>query len=268
MKFPVMPVFAVALFVVGFMTGRWSAPSSAAPAPAPTAMPTAPAPSRPMQPAPSAPSGALTGVIAEVQQVPNYTYLRLSTTEGEVWAAITSNSSLSVGQQVNVIESTRMTDFTSKSLGKTFPSIVFGELAQGGAAAPPTQGSAMPPGHPTTSGAAAVPPIAKVLDSAKQNEPALSLRVMDVFAERQALEGHLVKVHGTVKRVTEVQGMHYAHLVDGSGSAASKDDDLVVLTSTALQPEQTVTLQGRVVLNKDVGIGAWPVALEGATSVQ
>lgn len=266
MKFPLMPVLAVALFVVGFMTGRWSAPAGSTSSAQPAAAVANPSVAEaPRQAPPSAPpSGGLTGVIAELQQVPNYTYLRLSTSSGDEWAAITSNSSLSVGQQITVIESTRMTDFTSKSLGKTFPTIVFGELAQAGAAAAMPSGSALPPGHPTTQASASTP-LTKVLDSAKQNEPPLSLRVMDVFAERQALEGHLVKIHGTVKRVTEVQGVHYAHLVDGTGSAASKDDDLVVMSSSPLQAEQVVTLQGRVVLNKDVGVGAWPVALEGAS---
>jgi hypothetical protein len=259
MKTPVLPVLVVLVFVAGFVSGRLSAPStSSAPSPAPAA---ASAPPPALAPA----SGGLAGVVAEVQQVPNYTYLRLSTAAGEVWAAVPSTMAVSVGQAVEVKESTTMTNFTSKALGRTFASIVFGELLGAGAPAPAAPGNALPPNHPPLGASPADSPVAKALDATQKAEPALTLRVADIFAERKALAGRQVRVTATVSKVTAVNGLHYAHLADGSGSAATKDDDLVVLSPTPVTAGQRVTVKGTVVLDKDVGIGgAWPVALEVA----
>lgn len=101
------------------------------------------------------------GVAAEVVNVPNYTYVRLTTDAGsELWAAIPT-STIQVGQPIEIIESMLMKDFHSKTLDRTFASIVFGivpgmgsEVAHPGVH--PTVGSpqapagmAMPPGHPS-----------------------------------------------------------------------------------------------------------------------
>jgi hypothetical protein len=99
--------------------------------------------------------------VAEVLDVPHYTYLRLATAEGkELWAAIPS-SAVKVGQSVEVIQSLVMNDFHSKTLDRTFPSIVFGVLPGSGTEAvspkaePKTDatgdgsgGLTLPPGHP------------------------------------------------------------------------------------------------------------------------
>lgn len=268
MKFPAIPVLVVVVFVVGFLTGRLSVPEAS------VAQPVAAAPAAPVRPsappaAPAPSAGGLVGVVAELAQVPNYTYLKLSTAEGELWAAVPSTSNVTVGQRVTVLESTRMTDFPSKTLNRTFATIVFGELA--GEAPAPTGGPGLPAGHPPVGNAP--PPsspqdtVARALEATRQAEPALSLRVVDVFSERQSLVGRLVRVKGTVTKVTSVSGTTYAHVVDGSGSTASKDDDLLVILQSPVAPQAQVTVTGRVSLNKDVGIGAsWPVALEGATA--
>jgi hypothetical protein len=69
------------------------------------------------------------GTVAEVIQVPNYTYLRISTGHGDEWAAVNANSQLAVGQKVALGHATKMENFPSKTLGRTFETIWFGELA-------------------------------------------------------------------------------------------------------------------------------------------
>lgn len=257
----------VAVFAVGFFVGRFSVAESASPPPhAPHAGGALP-PGHPTTSAPSAAAGAddgtLRGVVAEVIQVPNYTYLRLTTASGEEWAAVPTTSALSVGQGVTVATSTQMTDFVSKSLGRTFASIWFGDLAgAGGAAAHAADG--LPPGHPPMGAS----PAAEAVAAVKRAEGALSLRVADVFTERQLLAGRAVRVKGTVTRVTSINGKHYAHLSDGSGSAAAKDDDLTVILSSEVKANEQLTAEGTVVLDKDVGIGAVvPVVLDAAQVV-
>ncbi|MBE2253031.1 MAG: hypothetical protein IAE78_26095 [Myxococcus sp.] len=270
MKFPLMPVVVAVVFVAGFFSGRWSAPAVTPPPAAPVAS----APRAPMPPPPPSMASddtTLSGVISEVLQVPNYTYLHLSTPAGDEWAAVATTTALAAGQRASVRISTRMENFASKSLGRTFPSIVFGELAAGAPAqgpGPVDERAALPAGHPPLPGAAAAPQdtVARALAATRQAEPALSMRVADVFSERQMLQGRVVKVSGTVSRVTSVAGVFYGHLKDGSGTGAAQNDDLVIISTQPLTADQQVSLTGTVVLEKDIGIGVkWAVALDQAS---
>ncbi len=262
-----LAILVVAVFATGFFAGRLSTEggSPAAAVGGPVAM-AAPQAALPMG---AAPEGAtlIQGAVAEVIQVPNYTYLRLTTGGGETWAAVPTTSAVAVGQAVSVTASTQMSDFTSKSLGRTFASIWFGDLAGVGGAAPaPAVGGAMPPGHPPMGGAPSA--AAGAVAAVKRAEGALSLRVADVHTERQLLVGRAVRVRGTVTRVTSVNGKTYAHLSDGSGSAAAKDDDLTVILSAEVKQNEQVTAEGTVALDRDLGIGTvYPVVLDAAQLV-
>ena len=77
----------------------------------------------------AAPAGAVVkGTVLEVKDVPSYTYLRLKTKDGETWAAVGS-APVKVGTEVTVQNATVMNNFKSKTLDKTFTTIVFGDLA-------------------------------------------------------------------------------------------------------------------------------------------
>lgn len=271
----------IATFVVGFAVGRVSAPA-ASPSAAPSSP--SPAPSPPMMPPMSATApppamgggSGVSGTVAEVIQVQSYTYLRLSTPSGDQWAAVTRNEGVKEGQVVSLGSATEMANFTSKTLGRTFDRIWFGELlgapAMGGGMAPPMgnpggEPQGLPAGHPSIGGAPPSSGAAGALAAVEQAGDALSLRVADVFSERAALAGKRVRVQGVAAKVTAVQGAFYVHVKDGSGTAG-KDDDLTVITSTEVKADQKVTLEGRVALDKDVGMGTpYPVVVEGATVV-
>jgi hypothetical protein len=101
------------------------------------------------------------GSIAETIQVPNYTYIRLTTEDGnELWTAVPSTE-VTVGQPARVVESLVMKDFTSRTLSRTFESIVFGVLEgqppPAGGAMPPTPAGELPPGHPPIDAGPATP---------------------------------------------------------------------------------------------------------------
>ena len=96
------------------------------------------------------PEGALhRGEVLETIQVPNYTYVFIKTaTAGTRWTAIPSNNDIRVGQMVEIVESVVMKDFTSRSLGRTFSTIVFGVLNSEGKQEGEADPSKLPPGHP------------------------------------------------------------------------------------------------------------------------
>lgn len=259
----------IATFVVGFAVGRVSAPVPPSPSPplgtgGPVFVPPSGVP--PLG-GPSPAAGRLEGTVAEVIQVPNYTYLRLQTASGDTWAAVSTTESVRQGQQVRLATATEMTGFTSKTLGRTFDSIWFGELEGAMGAAPRGTPEGLPPGHPPMGAPAPVTSAAGALAAVEQAGTALSLRVVDVFTERAALNGKKVRVVGQAAKVTAVQGAFYVHLKDGSGTAG-KDDDLTVITSTEVKADAKVTVEGRVALDKDVGMGTpYPVVVENATVV-
>lgn len=97
------------------------------------------------------------GKVLETIDVPNYTYIKLAAQTGEeVWTAVPRDE-VAVGAEVAIVESIVMTNFTSRALGRTFPSIVFGVLEgrnsppTGPGTTPPPSGSGMPGlplGHP------------------------------------------------------------------------------------------------------------------------
>lgn len=246
-------VVGAILFVIGVVVGRTSVNT---PSSAPT--PSTPAPAMEQQPAPTTPSaGTLRGTVAEVIQVSQYTYLKLDSGQ---WAAVEKVPSLQVGQQVGVLLQTEMKDFTSPSLNRTFESLWFGTLE----GAPPSGRSAetMPAAPPPSMGTPS--PDVKAALAAVDSAGALSLRVGDVYATKSMLEGQRVRIKGTVDRAMEVQGKHYVHLKDGTGAAADKTDDLLVISAAPAEKGAQVTMEGTVVLNKDLGMGPVPVALDGA----
>lgn len=70
----------------------------------------------------------ITGTILETIDASRYTYVRLQVEGGEeIWTAL-PQIKLTVGQSIEVIQSLVMKDFESKTLGRVFPSVVFGVM--------------------------------------------------------------------------------------------------------------------------------------------
>ncbi len=123
-------VLACAALVIGVVVGRWSMTLSAPPAAAPVSLVPSFEPGQPMGRVPprqgSHEPETVQGTILEVIQVPTYTYLRLTTSNGEAWAAVESNPNLKSGEMVTIEGATMMQDFESKTLNRTFARIYFG----------------------------------------------------------------------------------------------------------------------------------------------
>jgi hypothetical protein len=77
-------------------------------------------------PAPG-PRSLIKGKLLEAIDKDNFSYLRIATSTGEIWAAIVGQHP-PVGQMVTIEEQAVMTDFESKSLGRTFSKITFGVI--------------------------------------------------------------------------------------------------------------------------------------------
>jgi len=243
--------------------------------PPPVALSAEPPP--PMAPpaAPEASATELSGSVLETIDVSRYTYLRIKTEGGEIWAAV-PRAKVAQGDAVRVVNAMLMTGFHSQSLDRTFPEIYFGRLAgDGPAAAPHGLGSAagqLPPGHPALSAAAphgAAPgstaPIGSVTPATGEN----GRTVAQVHAEAAALAGKKVRVRGVVvKRTDGILDRSWLHLQDGTGQAADGSNELVATTQATPELRSTVLLEGVVAVDKDFGSGyRYQVLLEDAKVV-
>jgi hypothetical protein len=192
------------------------------------------------------------GEVLEVVDVDAYTYLRLKTKEGEVWAAV-GRAAVKKGASVTVTEAMMANNFESKALKKTFDKIVFGNLAGSGA---PGQGP-----H----GAAGKVEITDVKVPKAQGPNART--VAEVVGGKGALKDKPVTVRGTVVKFTSnVMGKNWVHLRDGTGSEKDGSNDVLVTTKDQTQIGNVVVAKGVVRTDVDLGSGyTYKVLIEEAT---
>jgi hypothetical protein len=219
----------------------------------------APAKAAPAAPAAAAPA-PIKGKVLEVKDVETYTYLRLKTKDGEIWAAI-GKAPVKVGSDVTIENASMMYNFESKTLKKKFDQIAFGSLAGSGAAphAPGGDMAAMQAGvsQPVDVGDVKV---------AKATGPD-ARTVAEVVAKRADLKDKTVVVRGKVVKFTPgVMDKNWIHLRDGTGSAADGTNDVVVTTKEETQIGAVVLVKGVVHTDKDLGSGySYKVLIEEAT---
>ena len=228
-----------------------------------------PAPAQAAAPA-AAERSTFTGVVAETMNSGGYTYLRLEDGGRTVWAAA-MELPVTTGERLTVPLESPMTDFTSKTLNRTFPLIYFvSRVARDGEALSAPSGPGAP-GLAASHGAAPSAPERDVATAQVEPmaPPAGGLAIADLWAKRQALAGTQVTVRGKVVKVNNgILGRNWIHLQDGSGSASDGTHDLTVTTDATVKLGDVVTASGTLVLDKDFGAGyAYDAILEGATVV-
>lgn len=275
------PSLVVVLAFLALGCGQKKAPASTAVAPAPTGAPTTSTPplTSPAAGATNAAGGLLTvhGVVQETFGASDYTYMRLKTEGGEMWAAVTK-AAVKTGDEVTVVNAAPMDGFESKTLNRKFDRIVFGELAAPGPNAAAVAAAPVAPGHVPGADpdvrrqmaaqhamAASGPADVGKID-VKKAEGSSGRTVAELYAQKAALKGQEVAVRGKVVKFTAgVMGRNWIHLRDGSGSREKKDDDVTITTHDAVAVGDVVLVRGTVSLDKDFGAGyVYAVLIEGA----
>jgi hypothetical protein len=201
------------------------------------------------------------GEVLEAVNAGSYTYLRLKTKDGEVWAA-TMLSSFAKGAKVQLHDPMLMTNFESKAMGRTFEEIVFASAVSteaGGISNPAQQMGAV---HKGAAASAANVPVVKAPKATGPN----ARTVAEVYAQRAKLKDKPVAVQGTVVKFSaDIMDRNWIHLRDGSGSSADKSNDLMVTTKQVAKVGDVVVVSGLVKTDVNYGSGyAYPVVIEGA----
>lgn len=215
--------------------------------------------------------GAVVGTVLESKDAASYTYLKLKTAKGEVWAAV-PHAEVKPGQRVRVLNAQPMRNFPSKALNKTFELVYFGRLAGPGAGhgkggmaphGPGGPGGASPADirkqHAKLQGTKATfeKPVAKAAGPSGRT-------VAEIYAQREALKGKPVAVRGKVVKFNRnILGQNWLHLQDGSGTA--DDFDLTVTTKAEAKVGDLVLVEGTLATEKSFGAGySYKVILEQA----
>lgn len=253
----------------------------------------APAPTAPARATASMEDAALQGTVVETMNAAGYTYLQVESAAGKVWVAI-PESTVTKGQQVTCLPGMVMENFQSKTLGRTFPTIVFSpglQPAPAQAAADKEQGtggakaaggfSAALQAEQTNQAAAGAAggaelkgessgSLGAIVPSADVNvhkaTGANSRSVGDCFEQAKDLNDTTVRVRGKVMKVSrQIMGKNWLHLQDGTGNPMKNQHDLVVTTLDEPKEGEVVTIEGVLAADRDFGAGyKYAVIIEDA----
>lgn len=138
--------------------------------------------------------------------------------------------------------------------------IALGPYAAGVARAANAQ---LPEGHPKIDMHGGAPGEPKV-NFSKITKPKGGKTVQEVYREKASLKNKQVMIRGKVVKYSEaIMGKNWLHLRDGTGEAPA--NDLTVTTQAKAKVGDTVLVEGKVTLDKDLGAGyKYDVIIEDA----
>ena len=206
----------------------------------------------------------LIGKVVETMDGGGYTYILLQSGARQIWVAI-RETKVSVGQNVALEPGIEMSEFTSKSIDRTFSTIVFsngllsqtGAVSGGGGHAP--HGSAH--GGPSkqqqsTSGSKGhVPPVDDDIKVDKASE-GNAYTIVELFEKKSELNKKGIVLRGKVAKVSaQIMGKNWLHIQDGTGYSQNGTNDIVVTTTDLPSVGDVVTVKGILYKDKDFGSG-------------
>lgn len=227
----------------------------------------------------AATAATATGTVVETMQAPGYTYMLVADNAGQTWVAI-PETKVEIGAKVRYSAGMEMKNFTSKTLNRSFETIIFsaglvadaGEALpataaddsfaaavkseQAGAGAAPAAAPAAAPVMPQSSGGSsgAVAPLQEI--SVAKAEAENGYAVEELFAKAGELNGKKVRLRGKVVKFSpNIMGKNWVHVQDGTGNPLTNTHDMVVTTGETVAVDTVVTLEGILAADKDFGAG-------------
>ncbi|MBI4847803.1 MAG: DNA-binding protein [Nitrospirae bacterium] len=190
-------------------------------------------------------ASSLSGKVIETMNSGGYTYCNIERNGKKIWVAV-PETQVKAGQTLSFQPGMPMENFESKTLHRTFDTIIFsgGIMEQGSGAA------AEPAGHKK-----AEAPAAKAI-KVKKASGANAYTVAELYQKRGELDKKEVVVRGQVVKVSaEIMGKNWIHIQDGTGDASKGTDDILVTSKDLPSVGDTVTAKGTLAKDKDFGSG-------------
>lgn len=186
-----------------------------------------------------------TAKVLETLNSGGYTYMKVQDGKHSYWIAMTQRV-VKNGDTVHYTEQGWMQNFHSKTLNRTFDSILFaGDVA----ASKVEQLQEQKP---------------NIMTSNYQTKDTLT--IAELFKNREKYVGKIVTVRGKVTKTSAaIMKLNWIHIEDGSRFAGMDD---LVFTSTQKTPKlgATVYATGKLIKDKDFGYGYfYPLIIQKAT---
>lgn len=227
------------------------------------------------------------GTVLETLNASGYTYVLVESANGQNWVAI-PETDVKKGTAINYYQGMVMKDFTSKTLNRTFESIIFSSgLANGsGTPAPPpapaandsfaaavkaeqSQAASAPTPMAASGGSSgAVVPLEEIIID--KSTAANGYTVEEIFAKAKELHGKKVQVHAKVVKFSPlIMGKNWIHLQDGTGNPMQNSHDLVVTSGDTVEVGSVIAVEGILAAEKDFGAGyKYAAIIEDATILE
>ena len=194
-----------------------------------------------------------------------YTFVQLEQKNGSnIWLA-TSEIAVKTGSRMSFKPGVQMNGFESKSLKRTFDTIIFSDGvldAQAGQTAPVSK----PGAAPSSPGSKGVSAHKTVTAPVTRAPGAQAYTVEEAFAKRTLLDKKKISIRGKVTKVSNgIMGKNWIHIQDGSGSEAKANHDLVCTSQDKAKVGDMVIVTGTLAKDRDFGSGySYSVIMEDA----
>jgi hypothetical protein len=205
----------------------------------------------PIQAAPDAAAGAISGKVVETMNAASYTYVRIETGAKKSWVAA-PQFAVKVGDTVAIADAMPMQNYQSKTLNPAAPS--------NPTPAPAPTTATLPPGHRTMSAKTAPD-----LTGIKRAENGQT--VEEVITGKTKFAGRPIAIRArVVKYNAQILGKNWLHIRDGSGGPGT--NDLTITTAATVKVGDLVLVTGKLGTDRDFGSGyKYPLIIEDATVV-
>jgi len=212
----------------------------------------------------------LSGKVLQVLNSGGYSYIYLQKGNGEkVWIAV-AETKITVGDPMTFKEGLVMSKFESKSLKRTFDTIIFSNgIIPQPKAVPATVAPVVAPAGPSASpmgSRTAVMPKETLISVKKAHGPN-AYTIAEIYRNSTKLNKKQIVVRGKIVKVTSgVMKRIWVHIQDGTGSQAKGTHNLVCTTSIKPHLDDVVTVRGTLAKDRDFGYGyRYNVIIENAT---
>ncbi|MCP3678634.1 MAG: hypothetical protein GY721_13945 [Deltaproteobacteria bacterium] len=187
------------------------------------------------------------GIVREVIHADVYTYLNLEDSEKvRFWVAV-PKMEVKADDGVEIFGANQMANFHSKTLNRTFDTILFASSAKVLGKGDLTQAAGqLPPDHPP------LPEVTMAVEDIEKS--AGGYTVAELYSKRNELKGKEVQVRGkVVKYSAGIMNKNWLHIRDGSGKEGT--NDITVTTMQTSSVGEVVTASGRLETDKNFGGG-------------
>jgi hypothetical protein len=200
--------------------------------------------------------GKIYGKVIETIDSGSYTYVHVDDGKDQYWAA-TAPVTLQTGSMVSFGTGMPMTNFTSKTLDRTFDLIYFvGQIKTDkvGNHAAKADAKSTTGGTPTN--------FDDTINVDNIMKAANGITIDEALTQKQKLAGQTVLIRGVVVKYTpKVMNKNWIHIRDSSSS-----ENLTITTSNTVKKGDVILVTGKLQLDRDFGYGyVYDVLLEDSS---